>query len=220
MYEDYTSNPTQLNFSYLLVKVLRLRQCCNHSDAALDEKHYKMPSNRHDKQSSAKFNKIFEIIDSAPSSDKLIVFSQWEHSLHILGNRLRERGVSHLQYNGSFDISERNQTIQEFRTGEKRVLLITLTSGGVGLDMSFANHVILLDSWWNQALEEQAIDRVYRIGQTKKVEVHRLYMNNTIEEWMVETKREKMKVDTQFHKDNQVYIIDKHLLTEILHRYI
>jgi SNF2 family DNA or RNA helicase len=220
LYEDYSSNPTQLNFSSLLVKVLRLRQCCNHPDAALDEKHYLIPSNRHDEQSSAKFDKIFEIIANAPSNDKLIIFSQWEHSLGILGTRLRARGIPYLQYNGTLEIAERNQVVKDFRSTDKRVLLITLTSGGVGLDMSFANHVILLDSWWNQALEEQAIDRVYRIGQQKKVEVHRLYMQNTIEDWMVETKKEKLKVDTHFHKDNEVYLIDKHLLTEILHRYI
>lgn len=219
-YEDYVSDPTRVNFSFLMVKILRLRQCCNHPDAALSEKLYQLSKNRHDTLSSAKFNKIKQIIRDAPTDDKILIFSQWTHSLEVLKAHLRLNGVSYLKYHGAQDVSEKNQVIDEFKKGKARVLLMSLTSGGVGLDLSCANHVIIMDSWWNQALEEQAIDRVYRIGQKKKVEVHRLYMKGTIEEWMVEMKREKMMVDTQFHNRNTVYQTDEGLLKEILHRYI
>lgn len=220
VYENYLSNPTQVNLPFVIVKILRLRQCCNHPDAALSEKLYQLSKNRHDNLSSAKFVKIKQIIQEAPKDDKIIIFSQWMHSLQVLEAHLYHNGISCLKYNGGQDITEKNHVINEFRNGPIRVLLITLTSGGVGLDMSFANHVILMDSWWNQALEEQAIDRVYRIGQKKKVEVHRLYMKGTIEEWMVEMKKEKFKVDTQFHNDNLIYHANAGFLKEILHRYI
>lgn len=220
VYEDYVSDPTNVNFSFLMVKILRLRQCCNHPDAALPQKLYQLSKNRHDMLSSAKFNKIKQIIRDAPTDDKILVFSQWTHSLEVLEVHLRLNGAAYLKYNGDQDISEKNHVISEFKTGKTRILLMSLTSGSVGLDLSCANHVIIMDSWWNQALEEQAIDRVYRIGQKKKVEVHRLYMKGTIEEWMVEMKREKMMVDTQFHNQNMVYHTNESLLKETLHRYI
>jgi SNF2 family DNA or RNA helicase len=220
LYEDYLSDTTSVSFTCLLTKVLRLRQCCNHIDATLDEKHYQLENNRHDLLSSPKFDKTIQIINSAPKEDKLIIFSQWEHSLTLLSNHLLVNQIEYLTYNGSQDINVRNQILTQFRDGPARVLLITLTSGGVGLDMSFANHVILLDSWWNQALEEQAIDRVYRIGQKKKVEVHRLYMQDTIEAWMIKMKEEKHKIETVFHDDGQVYFADKNMLSSLLHTYI
>jgi len=220
LYQKYLADPTQLNFSVLLVKILRLRQCCNHPDAILDQESYQIEENRHDDQSSAKFNKILDIIHQMPVDDKVLIFSQWSHSLEILSSHLRSEGICFLEYNGSQEIGERNRILTNFRNGTKQVLLITITAGGVGLDLSFANHIIIMDSWWNQALEDQAIDRVYRIGQTKKVEVHRLYMSNSIEAWMEEMKREKYKVDRQFHDNNQIYHTDQHLLTQLLHRYV
>ena len=219
-YSDYSAQPTQVNFGALLVKILRLRQCCNHIDAILGEEQYRISKNRHDGVSSAKYNKILEIIQEAPTEDKLIIFSQWSHSLHILSQFLLTRGITNMTYNGEMSIGERNSMLDQFRLGQTRVLLITLTSGGVGLDMSYANHIIIMDSWWNQALEEQAIDRVYRIGQTKKVDVHRLYINLSIEDWMKEMKKEKASVDTHFHDNNEIYNVDTEKLTSLLHLYL
>jgi SNF2 family DNA or RNA helicase len=220
-YIDYVMNPTQLNFTSLLTKILRLRQCCNHPDAILDEKLYQVSINRHDDLCSAKFTKIIELIKNTPSGDKSLIFSQWSHSLKLLGKYLTQHGIKFLEYNGTQSIQERNYILQKFRDDtESCVLLITLTSGGVGLDMSFANHVIIMDSWWNLAMEEQAIDRVYRIGQKKKVEVHRLYMNGTIEHWLVQMKLEKQKVAEQFHQKGLIYSIDQSILTDLLHKYI
>jgi SNF2 family DNA or RNA helicase len=228
MYDDYLAHPTQVKFNFLITKILRLRQCCNHIDAHLDPAHYRLEKNRHDGTTSAKFTKIIEIINQSPKDDKIIIFSQWSHSLDLLAKQLDWAWIDgydsdqpmYLQYNGTMDIGEKNQVLEDFRDGPQKVLLITLTSGGVGLDMSFANHIILMDSWWNPALEEQAIDRVYRIGQKKKVDVHRLYMTDTIEHWMEKMKEEKRKVDLQFHKENLVYMIDQMFLKKILHQYV
>jgi SNF2 family DNA or RNA helicase len=220
VYEAYLASPTHFNYGCLLVKILRLRQCCNHIDAILSQDLFKLPDNRHDELSSAKFDQIVKIIQHAPDHDKLIVFSQWDHSLKLLGHQLTQSKICYLEYNGSLNISSRNNILEQFSKGESRVLLLTLGSGGIGLNLTCANHVILMDSWWNPALENQAIDRVYRIGQTKSVEVHRLCMKETIEEWMDKIKQEKNTIEHKFHDDNEIYEIDRPMLSKILHQFI
>ena len=160
VYQDYLSDGTQMNFSNLLGKILRLRQCCNHPDAMLTDQLYQVDRNHHTGQPSAKFQKILELIQASPSDDKILIFSQWGHSLKVLAQYLTEHGCTHLSYNGQMTLDDKNRTLDRFKTANtEQSMLITLTSGGVGLDLSFANHVILLDSWWNPALEEQASDR-------------------------------------------------------------
>lgn len=220
-YEDYLDSKSREKMSYLLVKILRLRQCCNHPLSMQDDSEYKEKK----KSSmvippSPKFNEVLNVIKKTPPGDKLIIFSQWAHTLYVLEDFLKQNGIVCLMYNGSLDITDRTRLIRDFSTGTKNILLITLTSGGVGLDLSFANHLILLDSWWNMALEKQAIDRVYRIGQIKKVTIYRFYMEESIENWLVKMKEEKGKVDEQFHTKTQIYDIDRELLTEYLHKYL
>ncbi len=220
VYSDYLSNSTRMNFSHLLVKILRLRQCCNHPDSMLNDQLYGLGKNLHKNSYSAKFKKTVEIIQKTPYDDKILIFSQWSHSLSVLGKYLSENKIDYLQYNGSINIDKKNEILKVFREGNCKILLITITAGGVGLDLNFANHVIIMDSWWNPALEEQAIDRVYRIGQNKPVEIHRLYMKKTIEFWMIGMKKEKSLVDSKFHEDSIIYKTDKHLLKKLLSKYI
>jgi SNF2 family DNA or RNA helicase len=220
LYETYMSDPSQVNVHHILTKVLRLRQCCNHPDAPLTEVDYKVDLNRHDDLMSAKYRKVIELIMSAPEEDKMLIFSQWSHSLLVLSRYLEKYGISYELYDGSMSDSNRMGILGSFKRGSVRVMLMTLASGGVGLNLTEANHVILLDSWWNEALENQAIDRVYRIGQRKKVEVHRMYMRGTIEEWMREMKNEKSRVNEYFHDREEIYRVDKAKLMEILHRYL
>jgi SNF2 family DNA or RNA helicase len=209
-----------ISFGSILTKILRLRQCCNHPDAYLDDEAYHEPSNRHGTYLSAKMAKILELVTQAPKEDKIIIFSQWEHSLRILTDILQEHGHTSLLYSGRLDQGARTTVLHQFKTRPTRILLLTLTSGGVGLDMSYANHVILMDHWWNLALEEQAIDRIYRIGQTKKVYVHRLFVLNTIEEWMRKMKEEKGKVMDKFHLEGETYEPDHGTLNTMLQSYL
>jgi SNF2 family DNA or RNA helicase len=215
--DDYKNHPSLSQLGLVMTKILRLRQVCNHPDASYDEEDYKNPHNRHPDQSSAKFTEILRILSQIPEGEKVIIFSQWRHTFRVLKTYLT-RPV--LEYNGKKTISDRNQVIQDFKQGPVPIMLITLTSGGVGLDLSCANHVIMIDSWWNQALEAQAIDRVYRIGQTKPVEVHCMYMTNSIEDWMLKMKEEKFRVDTTFHDESDIYSVNKEMLKELLHRFI
>lgn len=191
----------------MMVKILRLRQCCN---ASLS----------HKKRQSVKFTRILEILSKVPKGEKTIIFSQWGQSLEQLRYFLNKNVYGTVMYHGELEQDDRKKVLTYFCQGATPILLATLTAGGVGLDLSCANHVILMDSWWNQSLEAQAIDRVYRIGQTKRVEIHHLYMLESIEEWMVKMKEEKHKVDTQFHDKKKAYQTDHAFLKDLLHSYI
>ena len=220
MYDQYLRMPTRINYNNLLSKILRLRQCCNHPDAMLSQQQYNIEINRHKSPTSAKFTKIAQIIANMPRDDKILIFSQWDHSLDILARYLKTIGHNCLEYNGQMSLDNKNAVLQNFKTGSTQVLLITISSGGVGLDLSFANHVVIMDSWWNHALEEQAIDRVYRIGQKKNVFIHRLYMQDTIEEWLIEMKRQKSMVAQKFDDEHAFYQADKEVLSQLLAQHI
>lgn len=220
LYDEYVADGSRSAFTGLLSKILRLRQCCNHPDAILDSKTFNLLQNRHLEASSSKFNKAIEIVKKTPVDDKIIIFSQWERSLQIFGFQLEKQNIKYLEYNGSLDARQRSQVLNRFRTSDIQVILITIQSGGVGLDLNFANNVIILDSWWNSALEEQAIDRVYRIGQKKPVEVYQIYMMNSIEDWMRQLKSEKSMVASQFHEEGSIYEPNREMLSKLLHRYI
>uniref|UniRef100_A0A6C0BJK5 Helicase n=1 Tax=viral metagenome TaxID=1070528 RepID=A0A6C0BJK5_9ZZZZ len=202
-----------------LIKILRLRQCCNHIDATLPPEEAKNPKFRHDQLSSAKFTKILQLLQETPVEDKVIIFSQWTQSLTLLGQRLKSEGIIFLTYQGDQSSSARQAVLQRFKDEPVKVLLMTIKSGGVGLDLSYANHVILMESWWNNALEQQAIDRVYRIGQRKKVEIHHLYMKETIEDWVEQMKNEKGKIEASFYDENIVYKVDQDLLSLLLAKF-
>lgn len=222
VYVDYVKNPSRVTYGCLLPKILRLRQCCNHPDAMLGEEEYKVEKNHFPSLESSKFNTILQLIKDTPADDKILIFSQWDHTLKVLGRLLAQHKLSYLEYNGKLQPHEKNNVIDRFKDTKNQIqiLLLTLTAGGVGLNLQFANRVIIVDSWWNPAMEEQAIDRVYRIGQMKEVQVHKLYMKDTIEEWMIKMKMEKKNVDVDFHVNDRHYSIDKGMLRKLLRTYI
>jgi SNF2 family DNA or RNA helicase len=109
--------------------------------------------------------------------------------LDLIRPKLDEMGVANSLLTG--DTRDRPKEIGDFQDGRTRVFLISLKAGGVGLNLTSADTVILYDPWWNPAVEEQAIDRAHRIGQEKPVFVHKLVMTGTIEEKMEVLKEKK-----------------------------
>lgn len=211
IYSRYLGNHS--NWNSLLTKILRLRQCCNHPYAM---SHENIEKDLLDNM-GCKFRKIVEIIRNSPQNDQILIFSQWDHSLSLLEQYLDRENIEYLYYNGRQTSVQKNQTIVAFQKFQIKTLLLTLGSGGVGLNLTNANHVIIMDSWWNPALEEQAYNRAYRIGQNKLVHVHKLYVKNTIEEWMIEMKKQKIIADQKFHEENSHYAIDRAILKNLLH---
>ena len=120
------------------------------------------------------------------------MFSQFTSFLDIINRVLDQAGISYFHLDGSTPIKEREKMVRSFQGGERNVFTISLKAGGLGLNLTGANYVIHLDPWWNPAIEQQATDRTYRIGQHKNVTVYHLVSAHTIEEKILrlhETKR-------------------------------
>lgn len=134
---------------------------------------------------SSKLLKALEILCAMPPGERGVVFSWFKSALDLLEAALEYRGVSVARLDGDDDKETRKDVMEIFQArtpGSARVLLATKTSGGVGLTLTAANHMVLLDGWWNPAVDEQAIDRLHRITQTRPVHVHLLFCKDTFDE--------------------------------------
>lgn len=142
---------------------------------------------------SSKIKQVLEIL-STSRDRKTIIFSQFPSLFKILSDTLSSRGYKILTYDGSMDIKTRNFALNSLKNdSDTNVLLCSLKCGSVGLNLTCASQVILFDPWWNPQIQEQAIDRVYRIGQTKPVDIYEITVKNTVEDNILklqETKRQ------------------------------
>jgi SNF2 family DNA or RNA helicase len=115
--------------------------------------------------------------------DKVIIFSQWTGMLNLLEPALRADGFAFRRLDGTMSLAAREKALHEFETRpDVRVMLMSLKAAGLGVNLVCANHVLLLDVWWNPTVEEQAIDRSHRIGQTREVHVARFTVRGTVED--------------------------------------
>lgn len=144
---------------------------------------------------SAKITKAIEIIENVMQKspgEKVIVFSQFLGFFDILSIKLREKRIKFLQYDGSMDMTAKNDVVNAFyKDPDVTVLLLSLKAGNVGLTLTCANHVILTEPFWNPYVEKQAQDRVHRISQTKEVHIHRLLIQGTVEDRIMTLQKEK-----------------------------
>ena len=120
---------------------------------------------------------------------RVLVFSQFTGYLKSIARALSEKGIDHLYLDGS--TRNRAEVIEAFCTGAAPVFLISLKAGGFGLNLTEADHVFIMDPWWNPAAEQQAVDRIHRIGQEREVHVYRLVAEGTIEEKVMQLKASK-----------------------------
>ena len=146
-------------------------------------------------ETSTKLNMILlevdEMMKNAPD-DKMIIFSHFTTFLDVISVALDRHDVGHVRLDGTMTLSHRQTVIKHFQESKQsRVMIASKTASGVGLNITAANHVIIVDPWWNPAVEEQAIHRCYRIGQTKKVHVKRFVISDTIEQYCYEISQKK-----------------------------
>jgi superfamily II DNA or RNA helicase len=125
---------------------------------------------------------VQELIDN---NHRALVFSQYVRHLDLVRAALDELNISYCYLDGSTPIPTREKVVQQFQAGVGSLFLISLKAGGTGLNLTAADYVIHLDPWWNPAVEEQASDRAYRIGQTRPVTIYRLVTRHTIEEKII-----------------------------------
>jgi len=150
----------------------------------------------HERVGSAKIDLLVEHLEEiAAEGHRALVFSQFTSFLRRVEARLHADGITTCYLDGT--TRDRPGVIESFRAGDDAAFLISLKAGGVGLTLTEADYVFVLDPWWNPAAEAQAVDRAYRIGQTRHVHVYRLIATETIEEKVMELKGRKAELFAQ-----------------------
>lgn len=170
---------------HVLATLTRLKQiCCHPAIFAKEEK---------EAGDSAKFEMLLELLETLINGGhKTVIFSQYTKMLKIMKNEFEARGIKYSYLDGSS--KNRMGIVKEFNEGDNPIFLVSLKAGGTGLNLTGADTVIHYDMWWNPAVENQATDRVHRMGQKQNVSVYKLVTLNTIEEKIVAMQKKKMGV--------------------------
>jgi SNF2 family DNA or RNA helicase len=165
----------------VLMLLTGLKQICNHPAHFLKQSTGRLSGR------SEKLELLDELIGTVLAEDgAVLVFTQYVAMARLLETHLTKAGVPHQFLHGGTPVRDREAMVTRFQAGEVPVFLLSLRAGGTGLNLTRADHVVHLDRWWNPAVEEQATDRAYRIGQTRPVQVHRMITQGTIEERIAE----------------------------------
>jgi len=166
----------------LIVKMLTgLKQICNHPAQYLKEGSPRLAGR------SGKLELLDELLDTILAEDgAVLVFTQYVAMARLIERHLADRGVATQFLHGGTPVAKREELVQRFQEGEVPVFLLSLKAAGTGLNLTRADHVVHYDRWWNPAVEDQATDRAYRIGQTRPVQVHRLIAEGTVEDRIAE----------------------------------
>ncbi|MFF5104489.1 SNF2-related protein [Streptomyces sp. NPDC000134] len=174
----------------LVLKLLTaLKQICDHPALYLKEDH-RRPRAAADR--SGKLALLDELLDTVLAEDgSVLVFTQYVGMARILTAHLADRAVPVELLHGGTPVAERERMVDRFQDGATPVLVLSLKAAGTGLNLTRAGHVVHFDRWWNPAVEEQATDRAYRIGQTQPVQVHRLVTEGTVEDRIADMLRSK-----------------------------
>lgn len=176
----------------LVLKLLTsLKQICDHPALYLKEE-TATPTERLAAR-SGKLTLLDELLDTVLSEDgSALVFTQYVGMARLIASHLAARAVPVELLHGGTPVPDRERMVDRFQSGATPVLVLSLKAAGTGLNLTRAGHVVHFDRWWNPAVEEQATDRAYRIGQTQPVQVHRLITEGTVEDRiaeMLESKR-------------------------------
>ncbi|MCX5233547.1 DEAD/DEAH box helicase [Streptomyces sp. NBC_00233] len=171
----------------LVMKLLTgLKQVCNHPAQYLKEKNAKLAGR------SGKLELLDELLDAIVAEEgSVLVFTQYVEMGRLLEQHLAARGIAAQFLHGGTPVKQREEMVDRFQRGERQVFLLSLKAAGTGLNLTRAGHVIHFDRWWNPAVEDQATDRAYRIGQTQPVQVHRLIAEGTVEDRIAEMLKQK-----------------------------
>lgn len=182
---------------HVLRGITKLRQICNSTALLKDEKFYG--------NISSKMEMLIEQIETKSPEHKILVFSQFVTMLDLIKEELEARQIGYAYLTGQ--TRKRQEVVSSFQNDvDKRVFLISLKAGGTGLNLTEADYVFLVDPWWNPAVENQAIDRAYRIGQHKNVVAVRLICPDTVEEKIMKMQASKIAIaDDLIKTEDSIY---------------
>jgi non-specific serine/threonine protein kinase len=183
----------------ILQGLMKLRQICD-SPAIMNEQD-KYPN------ASIKLEELAREITENISDHKALVFSQFLGMLGLIREKLKHLGVQFEYFDGSTTVQERQRAIDNFQNNaECRVFLISLKAGGVGLNLTAADYVYIVDPWWNPAVEQQAIDRTHRIGQTRNIFAYRMICKDTVEDKIIQLQERKRLLAKELIADDAGFV--------------
>jgi len=183
----------------ILTGLMKLRQICD-SPAILNE-------DEQFENHSVKIEELVRELTENTGNHKALVFSQFLGMLALIRSELEQQGIPYVYFDGGTSSAEREKAIQRFQNDEEcRVFLISLKAGGVGLNLTAADYVYIVDPWWNPAVEQQAIDRTHRIGQTKNIFAYRLICKDTIEEKIMLLQERKLSLVKDLVADDNAFM--------------
>ena len=183
----------------ILQGLMKLRQICD-SPSILNEDE-KFPNH------SIKLDELAREISENIGQHKALIFSQFLGMLALIKEKLKEQNIPFEYFDGSTSPTEREKAIQNFQNNDDcRVFLISLKAGGVGLNLTAADYVYIVDPWWNPAVEQQAIDRTHRIGQTKNIFAYRMICVDTIEDKILQLQERKKILAKELISDETSFV--------------
>lgn len=184
---------------YVLEGLLRLRQICDSPQLLKDPEVTTAQS--------VKAEELLREIEENTGNHKLLVFSQFTEMLHLIQTTLEQKNISHCYLDGSTPAEKRKHQVDAFQNDENiKIFLISLKAGGVGLNLTAADYVYIVDPWWNPAVEQQAIDRTHRIGQTKKIFAYKMICKDTVEEKIIQLQQRKKQISNELITEDAGFI--------------
>lgn len=190
-------NKSKMN---VLAGIQKLRQLCS-SPVPIEDY-------EHQTEESIKIDTLIEELEGNLVHNKVIVFSQFLGALDKIGQQLKAKEIAYYLIDGSTPQIKRQEQINKFQDKENpvRVFLLSLKAGNSGFTLTEANYVFLIDPWWNRQVENQAIDRVYRIGQNKNVFAYRMICRDTIEEKIIQLQTKKLQLSEELISEDEGFV--------------
>jgi non-specific serine/threonine protein kinase len=183
----------------ILQGLMKLRQICDSPSIMNDVEKYP--------NVSIKLEELGREITENIGNHKALIFSQFLGMLSLIKEKLNQLGVPYEYFDGGTTAVDREKAIRNFQdNSEVRVFLISLKAGGVGLNLTAADYVYIVDPWWNPAVEQQAIDRTHRIGQTKNIFAYRMICKDTIEDKILQLQDKKKVLARDLIADDSGFV--------------
>jgi non-specific serine/threonine protein kinase len=183
---------------FILEGLLRLRQICDDPRLIKDKNH--KPSK------GAKIIELTREIVENTGEHKMLIFSQFTEMLALIKEELDSKKIKYCYLDGSTPASKRNDEVNSFQNKpEIKVFLISLKAGGVGLNLTAADYVYIVDPWWNPAVEQQAIDRTHRIGQKNNIFAYKMICKDSVEEKILLLQDKKRKLSTDLISEENAF---------------
>ncbi|GIV41945.1 MAG: hypothetical protein KatS3mg034_1821 [Vicingaceae bacterium] len=210
VFDQINENGINKSSMFILKALTQLRMICD-SPFLLKDEHVLT-------KESGKIKELLIHIKEKTSNHKLLIFSQFTSMLKLIEEKLDENNILYYYLDGKTSASRRMDIVNNFQNNENiRVFLISLKAGGAGLNITAADYVYIVDPWWNPAVENQAIDRTYRIGQTKSVFAYRMICKDSIEEKILNLQNKKKITASNIIKNDEHFVknLDFDMLKEL-----